>query len=263
MSLHTTEALILRTYKLNDADRIVVFLTRDHGKKRGVAKGARRVKSRFRGSLEPLTRAMVVYFEKENRELVSLNHVDLLRSPLSARDPEALGYVGYLAELMDEWAQDSDPNETLYRLGSAVLDALAAPSANASPSAANGAACAGPVPVERLVRYFEYWLLRLQGVYPSLAACQGCGATLVEGARLAARTRTLVCRRCAPAAGTITLSAQAVGFLRSAATVAPARLSEIDLTPGAARELEAAHRTLIAWHLEKELRSTRVLRDMH
>ncbi len=54
-----------------------------------------------------------------------------------------------------------------------------------------------------------------------------------------------------------------MGFLRGAAALAPARLTEIDLTPGAARELAAAHRTLIAWHLEKELRSTRVLRDMH
>ena len=251
MSLHTTEALILRTYKLNDADRIVVFLTRDHGKKRGVAKGARRARSPFRGSLEPMTRAVVVYFEKENRELVSLNTVDLLRSPLSARDPDALGYVGYLAELMDEWAQDSDPNETLYRLGAAVLDTLAD---STMPEA---------VPVERLVRYFEYWLLRLQGVYPSLAACEGCGGTFAEGARLPARRRTLVCIRCAPAAGALTLSPQAVGFLRGAAALAPARLTEIDLTPGAARELAAAHRTLIAWHLEKELRSTRVLRDMH
>lgn len=262
MSLHTTEALILRTYKLNDADRIVVFLTRDHGKKRGVAKGARRVKSRFRGSLEPLTRAVVVYFEKENRELVSLNSVDLLRSPLSAGDPDALGYVCYLAELMDECAQDSDPNETLYRLGAAVLEALADTTAGAAvPLDADGVPDAGAV--ERLVRYFEYWLLRLQGVYPSLAACQGCGGTFADGARLAPHQRTLVCRRCAPAAGTIMLSPQAVAFLRSAAAVAPARLAGIDLTSGAARELEAAHRTLIAWHLEKELRSTRVLRDMH
>jgi DNA repair protein RecO (recombination protein O) len=249
MSLHTTEALILRTYKLNDADRIVVFLTRDHGKKRGVAKGARSSRSRFRGSLEPLTRAVVVYFEKENRELVSLNHVDLLRSPLSARDPDALGYVGYFAELMDAWAQDSDPNETLYRLGAAVLEAMA----ERMPE----------VPVERLVRYFEYWLLRLQGVYPSLAACPGCRGSLSDGARLSAQTRMLVCRSCAPAAGSITVSPQAIAFLKSAATVAPARLAAIDLTPGAARELEAAHRSLIAWHLDKELRSTRVLRDMH
>jgi DNA repair protein RecO (recombination protein O) len=245
MSLHTTEALILRTYKLNDADRIVVFLTRDRGKKRGVAKGARRLKSRFGAGLEPLTRGVVVYFEKENRELVSLNSVDTVRSPLSAKDPDALGYIGYLAELIDEWAADSDPNETLFRLGAAVLDALAE-----------------AVPVERVVRYFEYWLLRLQGVYPSFAVCQQCGQDLLEGARLTAPTRPLVCRGCA-ATGSIVLSPQALAFLRAAGSVGPQRLGTIDLTLGAARELEAAHRVLIAWHLEKELRSTRVLRHWH
>ena len=59
MPLYSADALILRTYKLGEADRIVVFLTRDRGKKRGVAKGARRMRSNFAGALEPLTR----YFE--------------------------------------------------------------------------------------------------------------------------------------------------------------------------------------------------------
>ena len=59
MPLHTAEALVLRTYKLGEADRIVVFLTKDRGKKRGVAKGARRQRSRFAGALEPLTEVRV------------------------------------------------------------------------------------------------------------------------------------------------------------------------------------------------------------
>ena len=62
MPLQTAEALILRTYKLGEADRIVVFLTRDRGKRRGVAKGSRRVRSRFLGALEPLTLGRVTYF---------------------------------------------------------------------------------------------------------------------------------------------------------------------------------------------------------
>jgi len=55
MPAHTTDALILRTYKLGESDRIVVFLTRDRGKKRGVAKNARQSRRRFGGALEPLT----------------------------------------------------------------------------------------------------------------------------------------------------------------------------------------------------------------
>jgi DNA repair protein RecO (recombination protein O) len=66
--LYTADALVLRTYKLGEADRIVVFLTRDRGKKRGVAKGARRPRSRFTGALEPLTEVSVAYFEKASRQ---------------------------------------------------------------------------------------------------------------------------------------------------------------------------------------------------
>src|SRR5512142_3419217 len=125
MPLHTTEALVLRTYKLGEADRIVVFLTADRGKKRGVAKGARRTRSRFGGSLEPLTHAGVTYFEKERRELVSLNYADTVRSPWSAANLEVLGHIEYFAELIDEWAPEADPNPKLFRLGTSLVDALA------------------------------------------------------------------------------------------------------------------------------------------
>ena len=98
---------------------------------------------------------------------MSLNDADTERSPLSAFHPEALGYVGYLAELIDEWAPENDPNEKLFRLGAAVVEALVE-----------------DVPVEALVRYFEFWLLRLQGVYPSVTTCQRCHGSLADGARL-------------------------------------------------------------------------------
>src|SRR5918994_7316495 len=158
MPLYTADALILRTYKLGEADRIVVFLTRDRGKKRGVAKGARRQRSRFLGALEPLTEVRVAYFESERRELVGLNYAETVRSPLSVIG-EGLGYVGYFAELLDEWAQEADADDRLYRLGASMLDALAA---NA--------------PVEPPARYFEYWLLRLQGVYPESRGTLSPGA---------------------------------------------------------------------------------------
>src|SRR6476660_3803117 len=126
MPLHTTDALILRTYKLGESDRIVVFLTRDRGKKRGVAKNARQSRRRFGGALEPLTHGRVGYLERERHELVSLHYVEVLRSPLSAVDGEALGYVSYFAELIDEWAPDADPNATLFRLGVSMVAAIAA-----------------------------------------------------------------------------------------------------------------------------------------
>jgi DNA repair protein RecO (recombination protein O) len=211
MPLYTTDALILRTYKLGESDRIVVFLTRDRGKKRGVAKNARQSRRRFGGALEPLTYGRVGYMEHERRELVHLQYVEPLRSPLAAVDGAALGYVEYFAELIDEWAADADPNETLFRLGVSMVDALAA-----------------GVAVEPLARYFEYWLLRLEGVYEANAR----------------------------------LSDEARAFLGAARSVSPFALGDIAVTGRALRELEAAHRALIAMHLEKDLKSVRVLREM-
>ena len=211
MPLHTTDALILRTYKLGESDRIVVCLTRDRGKKRGVAKNARQSRRRFGGALEPMTYGRVGYVERERRELVRLEYVEQLRSPLSAVDGEALGYVSYFAELIDEWAQEADPNETLFRLGVSMVDAIAI-----------------GVPIEPLARYFEYWLLRLQGVYE-------------------------VDPR---------LSVEARAFLGTARGMSPFGLGGVTVSAHTLRELEASHRALIAMHLEKDLKSIRVLREM-
>jgi DNA repair protein RecO (recombination protein O) len=252
MPVYTSEALILRTYKLGEADRIVVFLTRDRGKKRGVAKGARRPRSRYVGALEPMTRAGVAYYEREHRDLVRINYVEPQRSPLSglsAASAGALGHVGYFAELIDEWAPEAHVDERLYRLGSSAVDALAI-----------------GVPVEPLARYFEYWILRLQGVYPSFA-CAACGTGLLPrasdgaGATMPPREHVLLCRECAPAGGS-PLSPPALHFLAAAGRMAPDRLDGAGLTDRASRELETVHRRLLNLHLEKELKSVRVLREM-
>ena len=211
MPLYTTDALILRTYKLGESDRIVVFLTRDRGKKRGVAKNARQSRRRFGGALEPMTTGRVGYVEREGRHLVRLDYVEPLRSPLASAQGDALGYVGYFAELIDEWAQDDDPNEPVFRLGSSVVEAMAA-----------------DVPIELLARYFEYWLLRLQGVYDHE-------------------------RR---------MSAEAKAFLETARSSSPFALAGVTVSRRALKEIESAHRDLIAMHLEKDLKSARVLREV-
>jgi DNA repair protein RecO (recombination protein O) len=248
--VYTSDALILRTYKLGEADRIVVFLTRDRGKKRGVAKGARRARSKYMGALEPMTRAGVAYYEREMRDLVQLNYVEPQRSPLSALGMSAdgasvLGHVGYFAELIDEWAPEAHADERLFRLGSSVVDALAA-----------GA------PIERLARYFEYWILRLQGVYPGLTRCPGCGGSFEAGAIMPPREHLFVCGRCGSRGHGTDISTAALKFLHAAARTAPEKMDTLVLDGHASRELETAHRRLLNTHLEKELKSVRVLREM-
>src|SRR5687768_2609277 len=209
--VYATDALILRTYPLGESDRIVVFLTRDRGKRRGVAKNARQSRRRFGGALEPMTYGRVGYVERERRDLVFINYVEPIRSPLAAADGESLGYVGYFAELIDEWAPDGDPNETMFRLGTSVVDALAA-----------------GVPIEPLARYFEFWLLRIQGVYQPDPK----------------------------------VSAEARAFLEAARTCSPFSLTAHSASPKALSELEASHRAMMVVHLDRELRSTKVLREM-
>lgn len=211
MPLYTAEALVLRTYKLAEADRIVVFLTRDRGKKRGVAAHARRQRSRFSGALEPLTEVRVAYFESERRELVNLNYAEPVRSPLSSANPESLAYSHYFAELLDACAADADVDERLFRLGCSVLDALATGTGG-----------------EALARYFECWLLRLQGVYPLNLA----------------------------------LSPDALAFVDATRQVTPAAATTLGASARVLRELELKHQALITSHLEKELKSIRVMNEL-
>jgi len=211
MPLYSAEALVLRTYKLGEADRIVVFLTRDRGKKRGVAPNARKSRKRFGAALEPMTEVRVSYVEKEGRDLVGLNYAEPVRSPMSATSPEALGYSHYFAELIDEWAAEADADERLYRLGTAALDALVA-----------------GVPVDALARYFECWLLRLQGVYPTTLSVSSDAATFLEGVR----------------------------------RVAPRDVETLGASSRVLREIELIHRKLIAMHLDREPRSVRVLNEL-
>jgi DNA repair protein RecO (recombination protein O) len=247
--LYTSDALVLRTYKLGEADRIVVFLTRDRGKKRGVAPSARRQRSRFTGALEPLTEVRVAYFEKEQRELVSLNYAEAVRSPMATSNPDALGYSAYFAELLDAVAVDADPDERLFRLGCATLEAVTAGG-----------------PVGPLARYFESWLLRLQGVYPADGACADCSLDFApdDGAYLAIDGHGFVCASCHGAHGTADrfLSARALGFIRAARRGRPVDAAGFGASDRVLRELEVAHRALLGAHLDRALKSVRVVQAL-
>jgi DNA repair protein RecO (recombination protein O) len=219
MQVYSADALVLRTYRYGEADRIVVFLTEDRGKKRGVARNASASRRRFGAALEPLTQGRATNVEREHRELVRLDRVEPRRTSLGSAEgrpagdgARALGHAGYFAELIDEWAPDASPNARLYRLGVAVADALAE---------------AGSI--DALARYFEYWLLRLHGVYPDARPALSPGAD---------------------------------AFLSAARLLPPHRVGEAPADRRALDELQSMHRALIAMHLEKTLKSDRVLRDL-
>ncbi|MBV9554840.1 MAG: DNA repair protein RecO [Alphaproteobacteria bacterium] len=160
MPLRDTEAFVLRTYALKEADKICLFLTRDAGKLRGVAYGARKVKSRYGASLEPFTQVALTYFQHENRELVNVSDCEIIRSQFFAvTSGEMLAALHYLAELVSEFLPDHEPNERVYRLVAATLKGL------------ENLPDGDPAP---LVRYFEVWMLRLAGFLPDWRLCAEC-----------------------------------------------------------------------------------------
>jgi DNA repair protein RecO (recombination protein O) len=166
MALVNTDAIVLRTYNLAEADRIAVCLTRSAGLVRAVAKGARRMKSRFGAALEPFTLIRLAFYERENRELVSISNAEILKSHFDlAAQLEASEILAYMGELVADFSPPHEANEKLFRMVAACVEAL-----ENSPDSG------------RLVlRYFEVWLLRLAGLFPDVRSCADCGAGLGEG----------------------------------------------------------------------------------
>jgi DNA repair protein RecO (recombination protein O) len=247
MPIRHAEAIVLRTYRVGEADKIVVFLTRQHGKIQGLAKGARRPRSKFGGSLEIGTEIELTFFEKESRELVSVDRCDIIRSGFSSSgDPILACTLAYFADLVDCFAPDREPNAKLYRLMRASVASLTG----------------GGEPT-RLTRYFEAWVLRLGGFYPTGETCSACGAKLVgEGAHYLLEEHQLCCSRCARRARNgVSLSPASLRYLEQIWHRAPGEL------PAPEREqvlveLAELHRRLVGQQLDKEPNSLQILEDL-
>ncbi|MBZ5599283.1 MAG: DNA repair protein RecO [Acidobacteriia bacterium] len=161
MALKESEAIVLRTYDLREADLLVTLFTRAEGKVRGVARSAKRSKRRFGGALEPLTYVRAYYEDRERQELARLDSCEVLESPLAAEVsyPRAVA-LGHVAELLDELLPDREANDTVFRLALSVLAGLRGPD------------------IWMPVTYFELWMTRLMGYLPELSECMVCGRTL-------------------------------------------------------------------------------------
>lgn len=181
MKIERTEAIILHTFPVRERDKLVVFLTPDHGKRKGWAYGARAIRSRFGASLEPLAKVRIGYAEREPEEVVRIESVDLVRSLFPAQQSLAGSVAAtYIAELVDTFAPENDPAELLYRLLDRCCEALLAKHA--------------PLAV---VAYAEVWTLRLAGILPSARACMQCGEPVDRPLRFDDHLQGFVCGTCA------------------------------------------------------------------
>jgi hypothetical protein len=212
MSVYRSEAFTLKTYSFAELHKLVVFLTRNYGKVRAVAHGAKHTRSRFGSSLELLTRVRLTFQLKENQELAVLQECEIVQAfPAYRLSLELNLYFNYFAELLMEFSREHAESETLFRLTAATLGA----SHTVSPAL--------------LARYFELWALRLEGVLPPLE--EGLPPELAPRARQMMR-------------------------------LPPEGLQDFVLQPSENDSLEAYAGSLIEQHLERPLKTKRMLKQI-
>ncbi len=252
MKRRSGEALLLQTIDLHERDRIVVFLSRDWGLKRGAARSARARFSRFGGELQQLAKVHLSWFEKPDRDLVRLGDAEMIRSPGTLHsDLEGILVSSYLAEHMQVFAQENEPDNHLYRLLDSTVQALI-----------------GGCDRSLATRYLECWTLRLSGVFPAPRHCPSCGNALEGEAVLAVDAAGLLCSSCGAGAGANRrIGEPALAFLRRIGGADLAQLHENGgVDESTLKSVEAIAREVRRAFLGKELRSygvmQRTLRDV-
>ena len=235
MSLYRDRAVVVRTHKLGEADRIVVLLTAEHGKVRAIAKGIRKTKSRFGGRLEPLTHVSLLLYQGRELDIVSqAETIDPTRPLMDDLDRLTQGLA--LLEAVDRLTPDREPVPDLYRMLVGALRTLAAR------------------PSELVVPAFFWKVLASEGLRPELDRCVRCGTDgplvafdLDEGGTLC---RT--CRQGVPLSpGALALLRQILGGELNAALAADRSPAHHEVAVLATRAMEH--------HLERGLRAVALL----
>lgn len=234
MPLYRDQGVVLRTHRLGEADRVVSLLTEGRGKVRAVAKGVRRTKSKFGARLEPMTHVALQLFEGRG-DLDTITQVETIETFRVAReDLDRVRKVGALLEVVDQVAQEGEPNADLYRM---LLGALRSLVSADSPL---------------LVAGFYWKLLSQEGFHPVLDVCASCGADgplvafeLSEGGALCPSCR----RGLAVTPEALALLREVLGGGLARALKEPPSQVTVDVEDLAIRAVEG--------HLERRLRTAR------
>ncbi len=246
MPTYEAEAIVLRHYSLSDSDRILVFITREFGKIRAVAKGVKKPRSRISGSLEPLNHIRLEFWTREGRELNQVREAELIHSYLG-KNP-TLGQVSgfsYFAELANEIVQENQPNQPFFRLLLASLSA-------GEKSAVNQA----------LLRYFEIWCLKLSGLLPDYAYCSNCSKCVKDdGFFVWIEAGQARCPDCSKGQGHL-MGPAASSALAEMMKLSPEQFMIRPLDKDAAVQIERLTQRLLSLHLEKYLKSYRILKKV-
>jgi DNA repair protein RecO (recombination protein O) len=246
MPLIETEAIVLRTHRLGEADKIASLLTRQLGRIRAVAKGALSRRGRFGAALEPLSYIRVWVYDRENRDLQRVGSAEIVESFFEMqRDYRVQLAAQYLAEVSERFLPDREVNERVFRLLLAVLRAFKRFGE-----------------VDRPLLFFDYWLLRLGGFLPDLSRCMACHKSFAgEDGFYDPVAVALVCPRCRSGALSERISASALALIPEFRTVRIDQWIEKGAAPPGTRELRQLLEQIIEAHLEKKLTTRAMLAE--
>ena len=237
--VYRDSAVVLRTYKLAEADRIVVLMTEHHGKVRAVAKGVRKTMSKFGARLEPLSHVQLLLAHgRTDLDIVSqAESIETLAPMVADLDHMTNGIA--MLEAVDQMALEREPAPHLYRMLVGALRTVARRS--------------GPL----VVPAFYWKLLAAEGITPLLDECARCGepGPLVS---LDMDHGGALCRNCRSGAP---LSVEALELMRM---VLGGRLNDaLSVPPSAATHEVAAHATrAMEHHIERRLRTVAMFERM-
>lgn len=240
MPTYRDEAVVLRTHKLGEADRIITLLSRNRGKIRAVAKGVRRTKSKFGSRLEPFSHVDLQFAVGRSLDVVTeVISMDAFGEPLVA-DYRAYTTGQVMLETADRLVvEEGEPAVQQYLLLVGALRVL------------NSGTADGPRPASLILDSYLLRALSVAGYAPSFVDCARCGLVGPHG-NFSAANGGVVCDACRPA-GSVQPSPET---LRLLGALLEGRWTETRTVPDSvAREASGLTAAFTAWHLERSLRS--------
>ncbi len=252
MSIFRTQAIVTHSIPYGESDRIVTFLTRDFGKMKGIAKGARRSQKRFQNALSLFSHIRLIFFDREGMGLVRVNGCDILHSFPKIRDHlEKIYYGEYFLELVNEMAGEREVNLESFELLLSFLSDLE-----------------NTEPREERLRMFEIRMLSLFGYRPNMKRCDSCKREWehlqdMPSVFFSLEQGSLMCEACSQTrSDLVPLSLGTARFIEKISYMELPKMHRLRFTPQALQESRELLPKFITYQLGKEMKSLKALRTL-
>jgi len=249
MGQFKTSAIVIKTLDYGESDRIITLYTSDFGKIKGIAKGAKKSRRRFSNALELFTLSRLIFFDNRELGLVRIEGCDIVNTfPAMREDIRKIAFGCYLVELVNEMTAEREVNPDLFNMLRIFLSLLSDGEAES-----------------QILRVFEIRLLSLLGYRPELSRCLRCNEPLEHGgeAHISVKKGGLLCERCSQ--GYIDLIPVSLGtakILHVAMEMDLSKVGRLKFSKQALWEGEAILSKFIQYHINKELKSKKFLKDL-